>query len=112
AAPWFEEFNRRSWEHPKVRIIEGDARNFLNITDKTYDVIISEPSNPWIAGVGSLFTAEFYELAARSLKPDGVIAQWVQLYELSPEDVRMVLGEFQRQFPEVSVWNMGVGDLV
>ncbi len=112
AAPWFDELNRRSYDDPKVNIIEGDARNFLNVTSETYDIIISEPSNPWIAGIGSLFTAEFYELAASALEPDGVFAQWVQLYELSPEDVRMVLGEFQRQFPEVSVWEMGVGDLV
>jgi spermidine synthase len=75
-------------------------------------VIISEPSNPWIAGVGSLFTAEFYELALEALEPDGIIAQWVQLYELSPEDVRMVMAEFQRHFPEVTAWNMGVGDLI
>lgn len=112
AAPWFEPFNRRSYDHPKVNIIEGDARNFLNVNDVTYDVIISEPSNPWIAGVGSLFTSEFYELAAASLEPDGIIAQWVQLYELSPEDVRMVMAEFQRHFPQVAAWNMGVGDLI
>ncbi len=112
AAPWFDDVNRRSYDNPKVNIIEGDARNFLNVSSETYDIIISEPSNPWIAGVGSLFTAEFYELAAARLKPDGVFAQWLQLYELSPDDVRMVLGEFQRQFPEVSVWEMGVGDLV
>lgn len=112
AGPFFGDLNRRSYEHPKVRLIEADARNYLNVTRQTYDVIISEPSNPWIAGVGSLFTAEFYQRAAQALEPDGVFAQWVQLYELSPEDVRMVLGEFRRQFPEVLVWDMGVGDLV
>jgi spermidine synthase len=110
--PWFEHLNRRSYDHPRIRLIEGDARNYMNVSRQTYDIIISEPSNPWIAGVGSLFTAEFYERAAAALNPDGVFAQWVQLYELSPEDVRMVLGEFGRQFPEVSVWDMGVGDLV
>jgi spermidine synthase len=112
AGMFFNKFNRQSYDHPKVNMIEGDARNFLNVSGQTYDVIISEPSNPWIAGVGSLFTAEFYELAASALEPGGIIAQWVQLYELSPEDVRMVMAEFQRQFPEVTVWNMGVGDLI
>ena len=112
AAPWFDAMNRRSYDDPKVNIIEGDARNFLNVSSQSYDIIISEPSNPWIAGIGSLFTAEFYELAASRLAPDGVFAQWLQLYEMSPDDVRVVLGEFQRQFPEVSVWDMGVGDLV
>src|SRR6185436_19596269 len=77
-----------------------------------YDVIVSEPSNPWIAGVASLFTAEFYDRAAEVLKPDGVFVQWVQLYELDPDDLRMILGEFQRKFPEVSAWNTGIGDLI
>ena len=112
AGPWFDEINRGSYDHPKVNIIYGDARNYLNISPETYDIIISEPSNPWIAGVGSLFTSEFYELAASALNPDGIFAQWIQLYELSPDDLRMVFAEFQRQFPEVSVWDMGVGDLV
>ena len=76
-----------------------DARNYMNVTRKQYDVIISEPSNPWIAGVASLFTSEFYERAAQVLKPDGVFAQWIQLYELDPEDLRMILREVQEKFP-------------
>lgn len=112
AGEWFANYNRRSWEHPKVRIIEQDARNFLSISDESYDLIISEPSNPWIAGIGNLFTAEFYALAARALEPDGIFAQWLPLYELSPENVQMVLGELLRQFPEVSVWHMDTGDII
>ena len=104
AAPWFSEINRRSYESPKLHMIFNDARNYMNITRKQYDVIISEPSNPWIAGVASLFTAEFYDRAVQVLKPDGVFAQWIQLYELDPEDLRMILYEVQRKFPEVSVW--------
>ena len=112
AAPFFKDFNRESYIHPKVNLIEGDARNFLNIGEETYDIIISEPSNPWIAGVAGLFTEEFYELATTALKPDGVFAQWVQMYALPPDDLRMVFGEFQRQFPEVSIWDVGNNDLV
>jgi spermidine synthase len=104
AAAWFTDVNRRSYENPKVNLIFDDARNYMNTTRKQYDVIISEPSNPWIAGVASLFTAEFYDRAAEVLKDDGVFAQWVQLYELDPENLRMVLKEFQRKFPEVSLW--------
>src|SRR5437868_11441311 len=84
----------------------------MNITRKLYDLIVSEPSNPWVAGVASLFTAEFYDRAAQVLKPDGVFVQWVQLYELDPDDLRMILREFQAKFPEVSVWNTGIGDLI
>lgn len=111
AGPVFNSINRRSYENPKVHIMYDDARNYMNVTRKQYDVIISEPSNPWIAGVASLFTSEFYERAVQVLKPDGVFAQWVQLYELDPEDLRMILHEFQAKFPEVSAWNSG-GDLI
>src|SRR3989454_1424388 len=104
AAPWFSEINRKSYESPKLHMIFNDARNYMNVTRKQYDVIISEPSNPWIAGVASLFTAEFYDRVADVLKPDGIFAQWIQLYELDPEDLRMILYEVQRKFPEVSVW--------
>jgi len=112
AASHFADINRKSYENPKVHMIFDDARNFMNITRKQYDIIISEPSNPWIAGVASLFTAEFYDRAIEVLKPDGVFVQWVQLYELDPNDLRMILREFQRRFPEVSVWNTGIGDLI
>lgn len=104
AGPWFSSINRKSYENPKVHLTFNDARNYMNTTRKQYDIIISEPSNPWIAGVASLFTAEFYDRASQVLKPDGIFAQWIQLYELDPEDLRMVLYEVQRKFPEVSVW--------
>jgi spermidine synthase len=104
AGPWFSTINRKSYENPRVHLTFNDARNYMNTTRKQYDIIISEPSNPWIAGVASLFTAEFYDRTAEVLKPDGVFAQWIQLYELDPEDLRMVLFEVQRKFPEVSVW--------
>jgi spermidine synthase len=111
AGPQFAEFNRKSYENPKVNIMYDDARNYMNVTRKQYDVIISEPSNPWIAGVASLFTSEFYERAAQVLKPDGVFAQWIQLYELDPEDLRMILREVQDKFPHLSVW-VSSGDLI
>jgi spermidine synthase len=83
----------------------------MNVTSKQDDVIISEPSNPWVAGVASLFTSDFYERVAQVLKPDGVFAQWVQLYELDPEDLRMILYEVHEKFPEMSAWVTG-GDLI
>src|SRR5947199_6202071 len=110
-AQWFSAINRKSYENPKVHMIFNDARNYMNVTRKQYDVIISEPSNPWIAGVASLFTSEFYARAAQVLKPDGVFAQWVQLYELDPEDLRMILSEVQAKFPEASMWIAG-SDLI
>jgi spermidine synthase len=104
AGSWFSEINRKSYENPRVHLTFNDARNYMNMTRKQYDIIISEPSNPWIAGVASLFTSEFYDRAAEVLRPNGVFAQWIQLYELDPEDLRMVLYEVQRKFPEMSLW--------
>jgi spermidine synthase len=111
AGPQFAEFNRRSYENPKVHLMYNDARNYMNVTRKQYDVIISEPSNPWIAGVASLFTSEFYERVAQVLKPDGVFAQWIQLYELDPGDLRMIMREVQEKLPHISVW-VTSGDLI
>src|SRR5262249_42481539 len=64
AGPQFDFINRKSYQNPKVHFIYDDARNYMNVTRKRYDVIISEPSNPWIAGVANLFTSEFYDRAA------------------------------------------------
>jgi spermidine synthase len=111
AAPIFSSINKDSYKNPKVKMTFADARHVMNVTSKQYDVIISEPSNPWVAGVASLFTSDFYERVAQVLKPDGVFAQWVQLYELDPEDLRMILYEVHEKFPEMSAWVTG-GDLI
>ncbi|HEX4999786.1 MAG TPA: fused MFS/spermidine synthase [Terriglobia bacterium] len=111
AAPNFSSINKDSYKNPKVKMTFADARHVMNVTSRQYDVIISEPSNPWVAGVASLFTSDFYERAAQVLKPDGIFAQWVQLYELDPEDLRMILYEVHAKFPEMSAWVTG-GDLI
>lgn len=91
-------------EHPKVKVINDDGRNFLASTDKKYDVIISEPSNPWIAGVADLFTVEHFRLSRARLKPGGIYCQWVQLYELSPRSIKVIYRTFASQFPYVAVF--------
>src|SRR5262249_4099909 len=69
--------NQDVLHNPKVHIIFGDARELLQTTTETYDVIASEPSNPYRAGTASLFTREFYEAAAARLGPEGILVQWV-----------------------------------
>ena len=66
--------------------------------------MISEPSNPWISGVSNLFTREYWELAREHLEPDGVFAQWVQLYGMGPDEVRGLLRTFATVFPDVWVY--------
>jgi spermidine synthase len=104
AAPYLEQLNRGVPRDPRVRIIFDDARNYLLTTREQYDLIISEPSNPWIAGVSALFTDEFYAEARGRLRPGGMLVQWVQGYSLFPEDFRMVLSTFVPHFPRVTLW--------
>ncbi|MBI2081748.1 MAG: fused MFS/spermidine synthase, partial [candidate division NC10 bacterium] len=90
---------------PRVRLVLADARTFLLTTAERYDVIISEPSNPWIGGLASLFSVEFFTLARERLRPGGIMLQWLQAYNLFPDDLRMVLQTFRTVFPGTSVWN-------
>ncbi|HEV1995599.1 MAG TPA: fused MFS/spermidine synthase [Candidatus Acidoferrum sp.] len=112
AAPYLQDLNRGVLNDPRLHIILDDARNFLFTTRNRYDVIISEPSNPWIAGVAALFTDEFYEEVRSRLAPGGVFVQWVQAYELFPQDVKMILGTLAPHFSQVSVWRGSLGDLM
>ncbi len=84
----------------------------LKLRPQRYDVIITEPSNPWAVGVGSVFSREFYELAASRLKPGGIMAQWFHVYETQDSLVELVLRTFSSVFPYVEVWDTGVGDIV
>ena len=92
----------------RVRLYLEDARARLAHGEGRYGLIISEPSNPWIAGVNNLFTEDFYRLVRRRLEPDGVFCQWLQLYELSPATFHSMLGAYLRVFPQAQVfclWN-------
>ncbi len=112
AASFFSAKNGRILQDPRVRIIPTDGRNYMMATPRFYDLIISEPSNPWIAGIASLFTREFYAVAKRKLRQDGIFAQWIHNYSMSPDDFRMVLRTFGESFPYVSVWNMQESDFL
>jgi len=112
AAPHLVALNRGVLHDPRLRVILDDARNFLLTTHEKYDLIISEPSNPWIAGVATLFTEEYYRAARARLAPGGIFVQWVQAYSLYPEDLRMVLATFVPQFPQVTLWHGDDPDLL
>lgn len=85
-------------KHPRLTLHNDDGRNFLASTRKQYDVIISEPSNPWITGVSDLFTVDHFRISKQRLKPGGVYCQWVQLYEMSPENIKTIYRTFASQF--------------
>ncbi len=101
ASKHFNHVNHKPLQDDRLEIIESDGRNYLEYTDKQYDVIVSEPSNPWIAGVASLFTVDHFEAVKSHMKDDAVFAQWVQLYEMRPENVRTIINTFLEVFPHV-----------
>ncbi|HAK94569.1 MAG TPA: hypothetical protein DCM87_06105 [Planctomycetes bacterium] len=106
----FADVNGRALENPKVRTIIGDGRNHLAHTARRYDVISSEPSNFWIAGIGNLFTEEFHRIVRDRLRPGGVVCQWVYGYNIRGEDYATAVRTFLRVFPHVTVWGNSVGD--
>jgi spermidine synthase len=82
------------------------------VSEKKFDIIISEPSNPWISGIGNLFSKEFYELSASRLKDGGFFAQWVHAYALRTEDMRMIVNTFISVYPELYIVQTSSGDLL
>jgi spermidine synthase len=112
ASDYFKTENRSALADPRTNLIVGDGRSHLALSGKQYDVIVSEPSNPWIAGVSSLFTTEFFESARRRLAPGGVICQWVNAYNISASDLKSVVATFTYVFPEGTVWLVGRDDVL
>lgn len=112
AAKFFEPWNRGVLTDKRTTIEIEDARTALKLSPRQYDVIITQPSNPWMAGVGSVFSKEYYELAASRLKDGGIMVQWFQVYEMHDGIVGLVLRTFGHTFPHLEIWDTGAGDIV
>jgi spermidine synthase len=104
ATQYFDFFSGFPLEDRRTRRILEDGRIHLTYSDKTYDVITSEPSNPWIAGVSNLFTVEFYERVKMRLSPRGMFGQWIQLYEMSEATLQVMLSSLHQVFPHVVIF--------
>ena len=105
AAQFFGPWNHDVLDDPRVDLIHNDGRNHVLLTPpQTYDLIVSEPSNPWISGVSNLFTREFFELGKTRLKPGGVWSQWVQMYGMDADDLSTLLKTFATVYPHVIVY--------
>jgi spermidine synthase len=91
-----------SYPHFTLKTI--DARNYLLGTSKTFSIIIAQPSNPWLSGVSNLFTKEYFQLCKKRLKPDGILCQWMQLYEISWESFQVVLSTLRSEFPHLKIF--------
>jgi len=100
-AKFFKLENHDIHNNPNVDIRVTDGRLFLGLHPQKFDVVISEPSNPWMAGSSDLFTVEFFQLGAKALRNGGFFAQWVPIYGMSPETLQTVVRTFAHVFPYV-----------
>jgi spermidine synthase len=110
---FFDEYNHRPLEDERVHLYVNDGRNhLLAARDGRYDVVVSEPPNPWISGVANLFTREFFELGHRKLSDGGVWSQWIQIYGMAPADLRSLLATFTEVYDHVRVFRVDEADLI
>lgn len=105
------ELNWNVLHHPRVRRIHADGREYVFTTHNTYDVVFSEPSNPYRAGVAALYTTEFYHAVRQRLNPGGLFVQWLQAYEVDEDTVLTVLATARAAFNHVEVWQTLSSDL-
>ncbi len=104
---FFNHVNNRPLDDPRTTLIIDDARTFLRVTPQRWDMIVSEPSHPWVPGVANLFTREFFELGRSRLNDEGIFVQWVQIYQLSTESLQSVLATYHQVFPHVLMFRVG-----
>jgi spermidine synthase len=106
AQKYFHEFNQSLLPTPnqdqqKIRPLLGDAYQILMSDQSTYDLVISEPTSPWVSGTEKLFSLEFYSMVRKRLKADGVMVQWLPLYLMDATSVRQILKTLRAEFSVV-----------
>jgi spermidine synthase len=117
ASKYFAPYNGLSYKEespwintPNLELIINDGRNHLALTNRRYDVIASEPSNPWLAGQANLFTKEAFQLARNRLKSGGIMSQWIHGYDMAPDQFYSIVAAFGEAFPYMQLWNVSLGD--
>ena len=112
ACELFTQWNNGCLTDPNTRIIVQDGRNHLELTREKYNVIISEPSNPWMAGLANLFTLDFFESIKERLSENGTFVQWIHSYEMDWSTFAMVGRTFGEVFPDGLLINTSSGDFL
>lgn len=102
----------RAFNDPRSHVVIDDAKAHFAASPRKYDLIISEPSNPWVGGTAALFSTEFYAFIPQQLNEGGIFVQWLQLYEITPELVSSVLSGLLEQFSDVRGYLANNGDLI
>jgi len=112
AAQLFQPVNTRAYTDSRSRLHVEDAKTFFSLHDKQYDIIISEPPNPWVSGVSTLFSQEFYQRIKNHLNPDGVFTQWIQLYEIDINLIATIFNAIDLEFEDYVVYKANRADIV
>lgn len=112
AAKAFRPIVERAYTDPRSHLIIDDAKSYFAATGKKYDAIVSEPSNPWVNGVASLFTEEFYRLVPHHLNENGIFVQWLQAYEITPTLVSSILKAMTPNFSDIRLFVGAANDLL
>lgn len=109
---FFTQENNNFMADPRVKIYIDDAITQLKVSSKKYDYIISEPSNPWIAGISNLYSVEFFNLCKARLNSNGVLTQWFHTYDVNNDIFKLVMSTISSVFPHVSIWKASDADLI
>jgi predicted membrane-bound spermidine synthase len=104
--------NRRVFDDPRSKFVIDDAKSYFSAAHRKFDIILSEPSNPWVSGVSGLFTTEFYTRLKTYMTDDGVFGQWLHLYEINDQLVLNVLAALHANFPAYEVYLVSEYDLL
>ncbi len=112
AASGFGDFVARAFDDPRGRIHIEDAKTFFSLNNSVYDIIVAEPSNPWVSGVSSLFTTEFYATVTRHIVDGGLFVQWIQLYEFDNDLAESILKAMSENFSDFVIYTTNNGDVV
>ncbi len=104
--------NSKAYDDARSRIVVDDAKAYFARAGRRFDIVVSEPSNPWVSGTASLFTEEFYARVVTQLAPGGVFAQWIHTYEFSSPLMASILRALRRNFSDYAIYESESGDLV
>jgi spermidine synthase len=104
-APMFAVENHDVVRDPRTRVVSDDGRHFIRTTREKFDVITSDPIDPWVKGCAALNTVEYYQMCRDHLKPGGVMSLWIPLYESNRETVKSVVATFFSVFPDGVIWS-------
>ena len=101
-----------AYDDARSKIVIDDARAYISGYASRYDVIVSEPSNPWVNGVAKLFSSEFYTFAKRHLNRDGLLVQWVQSYEIADATLLSLLRALDQEFADYALYMSNATDIL